>query len=420
MNIESQCLHAGYSPGEGEAQTLPIVQSTTFRYHSTEQVSKLFDLQASGFFYSRLGNPTVDAVEQKIALLEGGIGALCTSSGQAATLTAILTILRCGDHLVSSSAIYGGTYNLFAVLLKRMGISVTFVDPGASEAVLQAAFQPNTKALFGEVIANPSMVVLDIEKFARVAHANKVPLLVDNTFATPFLCKPFDFGADIVIHSTTKYMDGHALQMGGVVVDSGKFDWANGKFPEFTEPDASYHGLVFSQAFGNAAYIVKARVQIMRDTGMCQSAHGAFLINQGLETLPIRMERHCRNAESVAAFLQDCPQVASVNYPRLPGSPYRERADKYLPKGCCGVLSFVLKGGREAGVRFIDKLKLVSLVVHVADIRSCVLHPASSTHRQMNDEELRSAGIDAGMVRLSVGLEHIDDIIEDLKQALAE
>lgn len=420
MNIESQCLHAGYSPENGEAQTLPIVQSTTFRYRSTEQVSKLFDLQAAGFFYSRIGNPTVDAVEQKIAQLEGGVGALCTSSGQAAVMTAVLNILQCGDHLVSSTAIYGGSYNLFAVTLKRMGITVTFVDPEAPEEELHKAFQPNTKVLFGETLANPGLAVLDIEKFAKVAHAHKVPLIVDNTFATPFLCKPFEFGADIIVHSTTKYMDGHALQLGGVVVDSGNFDWTSGNFAEFTEPDPSYHGLVYSQTFGKAAYIVKARVQLMRDMGMCQSANGAFLINQGLETLPIRMERHCRNAEAVAAFLSTCPQVSSVNYPRLAGSPWKARAEKYLPKGCSGVVSFVLTGGREAGIRFIDRLKLVSLVVHVADIRSCVLHPASSTHRQMTDEQLRAVGIEGGMVRLSVGLEHIDDILADLRQALAE
>lgn len=420
MNIESQCLHAGYSPENGEAQTLPIVQSTTFRYRSTEQVSKLFDLQAAGFFYSRIGNPTVDAVEQKIAQLEGGVGALCTSSGQAAVMTAVLNILQCGDHLVSSTAIYGGSYNLFAVTLKRMGITVTFVDPEAPEEELHKAFQPNTKVLFGETLANPGLAVLDIEKFAKVAHAHKVPLIVDNTFATPFLCKPFEFGADIIVHSTTKYMDGHALQLGGVVVDSGNFDWTSGNFAEFTELDPSYHGLVYSQTFGKAAYIVKARVQLMRDMGMCQSANGAFLINQGLETLPIRMERHCRNAEAVAAFLSTCPQVSSVNYPRLAGSPWKARAEKYLPKGCSGVVSFVLTGGREAGIRFIDRLKLVSLVVHVADIRSCVLHPASSTHRQMTDEQLRAVGIEGGMVRLSVGLEHIDDILADLRQALAE
>lgn len=420
MNIESQCLHAGYSPQNGEAQTLPIVQSTTFRYRSTEQVSKLFDLQAAGFFYSRIGNPTVDAVEQKIAQLEGGVGALCTSSGQAATLTAVLNILQCGDHLVSSTAIYGGSYNLFAVTLKRMGITVTFVSPDAVEEDLHKAFQPNTKALFGETLANPGLAVLDIEKFAKVAHAHKVPLIVDNTFATPFLCKPFNFGADIVVHSTTKYMDGHALQLGGVVVDSGNFDWSCGNFAEFTEPDPSYHGLVYAQSFGKAAYIVKARVQLMRDMGMCQSANGAFLINQGLETLPVRMERHCRNAEAVATFLSTCPQVSSVNYPRLAASPWKASADKYLPKGCSGVVSFVLNGGREAGSRFIDKLKLVSLVVHVADIRSCVLHPASSTHRQMSDEQLRAVGIEGGMVRLSVGLEHIDDILADIRQALAE
>lgn len=418
MKIESQCLHAGYSPQNGEAQTVPIVQSTTFRYTSTEQVSQLFALKASGFFYSRLANPTVDVLEQKIAALEGGVGALCTSSGQAAITLAVLNILSSGDHMVSSSAIYGGSYNLFAVTLKRLGISVTFVDPDASEQEIQSAFRPNTKLLYGETLSNPSACVLDLEKFVRIAHANKVPCIVDNTFATPYLCQPFKYGVDIVVHSTTKYMDGHAIQLGGVIVDSGNFDWKNGNFPEFTQPDESYHGLVYTEAFGNAAYIVKARVQLMRDMGMCQSAHGAFLTNQGLETLPLRMERHSQNAEAVATFLQSCPQVESVHYPRLASSPYKARADKYLPLGCSGVMSFVLKGGREAGVRFIDSLKLVSLVVHVADIRTCILHPASSTHSQMTDEQLASVGISAGMVRLSVGLENIADIIADIKQAL--
>lgn len=418
MKIESQCLHAGYSPHNGEAQTVPIVQSTTFRYTSTEQVSKLFALQASGFFYSRLANPTVDVVEQKIAALEGGVGALCTSSGQAAITLAVLNILSSGDHMVSSSAIYGGSYNLFAVTLKRLGISVTFVDPDASEQEIRNAFRPNTKLLYGETLSNPNAVVLDLEMFARIAHAHKVPCIVDNTFATPYLCQPFNYGVDIVVHSTTKYMDGHAIQLGGVIVDSGNFDWKNGNFPEFTQPDDSYNGLVYTETFGKAAYIVKARVQLMRDMGMCQSAHGAFLTNQGLETLPLRMERHSSNAEAVAAFLQSCPQVESVNYPRLPSSPHKAKADKYLPKGCSGVMSFVLKGGREAGVRFIDSLQLVSLVVHVADIRTCILHPASSTHSQMTDEQLASVGISAGMVRLSVGLENIDDIIADITQAL--
>lgn len=419
MKIETQCLYAGYTPGNGQPQTLPIYQSTTFKYESTEQVSKLFDLQEAGFFYTRLGNPTVDAVEQKIAALEGGVGALCTASGQAASMLAVLNIASAGDHIVSSSNIYGGTLNLFAVTLKKLGIDVTFVDPEAPVDKIQAAFKPNTKALFGETIANPSIAVLDIEKFAAIAHANGVPLIVDNTFATPVLCRPFEFGADIVTHSTTKYMDGHALQMGGVLVDSGNFDWTGGRFPEFTEPDESYHGTVYTRDFGKAAYIAKARVQLMRDMGVCQTPFGAFLINQGLETLPLRIERHSQNADAVAHWLARHDKIESVSYPTLEGNPYRERAAKYLPKGCSGVISFVLKGGREAGARFIDSLKMASLLVHVADIRTCVLHPASSTHRQLTDEQLASAGISPGMVRLSVGIEHIDDILADLDQALA-
>ena len=420
MEIETQCLYAGYSPKNGEPQTLPICQSTTFKYESTEQVSKLFDLEEAGFFYTRLGNPTVDAVEQKIAMLEGGVGALCTASGQAATTFSILTLAAAGDHIVSSSAIYGGSLNLFAVTLKRLGIEVTFVSPEASEDEIQAAFRPNTKALFGETIANPSIEVLDIEKFARIAHRNGVPLIVDNTFATPVLCRPIEFGADIVVHSTTKYMDGHALQMGGVIVDGGTFDWTNGKFPEFTEPDPSYHGLIYSETFGRAAYIVKARAQLMRDMGCCQTPQGAFYINQGLETLPLRMEKHCRNAEAAAHYLAGHDKVESVKYPRLPGNPNKALADKYLSEGCSGVVSFSLKGGREAGARFIDSLKMISLQVHVADIRTCVLHPASSTHRQLSDEQLREAGITPGMVRLSVGLENLDDILADLDQALEQ
>ena len=420
MEIETQCLYAGYSPKNGDPQTLPICQSTTFKYDSTEQVSKLFDLKEAGFFYTRLGNPTVDAVEQKIATLEGGIGALCTSSGQAANMLAILNLASAGDHFISSSTIYGGTLNLFAVTLKKLGIEVTFVDPEAPDDEIRAAFRPNTRALFGETIANPSIDVLDIERFARLAHENGVPLIVDNTFATPFLCRPFEFGADIVIHSTTKYLDGHALQMGGVIVDSGNFDWTGGKFPEFTEPDESYHGIVYTQAFGKAAYITKARVQLMRDMGTCQTPFGAFLINQGLETLPLRMERHSQNADIVAHFLASSDKVEAVSYPTLDGNPYRERAAKYLPKGCSGVISFTLKGGREAGARFIDSLKMISLLVHVADIRTCVLHPASSTHRQLSDEQLVSAGITPGMVRLSVGIENVKDILDDIRQALEQ
>lgn len=418
MKIETKCLHEGYEPQNGESRALPIHQSTTFKYDSTEHVAKLFDLTESGFFYSRLGNPTVDAVEKKIASLEGGVGALCTSSGQAASTLAVLNILGSGDHFISASSIYGGTFNLFAVTFKKLGIDVTFVDNDASDEEIQAAFRPNTKAVFGETISNPTIAVFDIERFAAIAHKNGVPLIVDNTFATPVLCRPIEFGADIVTHSTTKYLDGHAVQVGGVIVDSGKFDWTGGKFPGLTEPDDSYHGVVYTKDFGESAYIVKARVQLMRDMGTCQSAMGAFLINQGIETLPLRMERHCKNAEAVAQFLAARPEVEAVSYPTLVGDPYHEAAKKYLPDGCSGVIAFTLKGGREAGVRFIDSLKMISLVVHVADIRTCVLHPASSTHRQLSDEQLDAAGIAPGLIRLSVGLEHIDDILADLTQAL--
>ena len=418
MKFETQCLHAGYTPANGQPHVVPICQSTTFNYASTEDVGRLFDLKDAGFFYTRLGNPTVDAVEQKIAQLEGGVGALCTASGQAASTLAICNIARAGDHIVSSAAIYGGTFNLFAVTLKKFGIETTFVPPDADEATLARAFRPNTRALFGETLSNPAMAVLDIARFARVAKAHNVPLIVDNTFATPHLCRPLEFGANIIVHSTTKYMDGHALQMGGVIVDGGNFDWTGGNFPEFTTPDDSYHGLVYTEAFGAAAYIAKARVQLMRDLGACQTPMGAFLLNIGLETLPLRMERHCQNAEAVARWLQEHPKVAAVHYPGLPGDKYHALARDYLPKGASGVIAFELAGGREAGVRFIDNLKLAALLVHVANIRTCVLHPASSTHRQLTDAQLRDAGINPGMVRLSVGLEHIDDILADLEQAL--
>jgi len=418
MDLDSKCLYAGYEPKNGEAHVLPIYQSTAFKYESAEQVAKLFDLSEAGFFYSRIGNPTVDAVEKKIAELEGGVGALCTSSGQAASMMAIMNIMSCGDHLVSSSAIYGGTYNLFAYTLKKMGIDVTFVDPDASENEIQKAFRPETKALFAETISNPTIKVLDIEKFACIAHANKVPLIVDSTFATPMLCRPFEFGADIIVHSATKYLDGHAVQMGGVIVDSGKFDWTNGKFLDFTEPDPSYHGLIYSKSFGSAAYIVKARVQLMRNIGACQSAHGAFLINQGMATLALRMQKHSQNAQAVAEFLEKCPQVEKVNYPGLKSNEYNELAQKYLPNGCSGVISFVLKGNREAGVKFIDNLQMISLLVHVAYVRSCVIHPASTTHRQLSDEQLNSSSIEPSMIRLSVGIESLNDILADLKQAL--
>lgn len=419
MKIETKCLHEGYKPQNGEPRALPIYQSTTYTYDSTEHIGKLFDLTAEGHMYSRISNPTMDCVEKKIASLEGGIGALCTTSGQAATLLSVLNILGAGDHFIASSTIYGGTINLFAVTLKKLGIECTFVDCDASEEELQKAFKENTKAVFGETIANPAIAVFDIEKFAKVAHKNNVPLIVDNTFATPVLCRPIEFGADIVIHSTTKYMDGHAIQVGGVIVDSGKFDWTNGKFPEFTVPDESYHGVVYSKDFGNAAYITKARVQLMRDFGMYPSAINGFLLNLGLETLAVRMKQYCENADKVAHFLESSDKIKKVNYPTLESNKYHELAKKYLPNGCSGVIAFEINGGREDAVKFMDSLELASNVVHVADIRTCVLHPASSTHRQLTDEQLKAAGINPGLVRLSVGLENIDDILEDLKKGLA-
>ncbi|MDR5586230.1 MULTISPECIES: aminotransferase class I/II-fold pyridoxal phosphate-dependent enzyme [Clostridium] len=418
MKIETKCLHEGYKPKNGEPVALPIYQSTTYRYDSTEAIGKLFDLTAEGHMYSRISNPTVGAVEDKIASLEGGIGALCTSSGQAASLISILNILKAGDHIISAATIYGGTINLFAVTLKRFGIDCTFVDPDASEEEIQKEFRENTKVVFGETIANPAIAVFDIEKFAKIAHKNNVPLIIDNTFATPILCRPIEFGADIVIHSTTKYMDGHAVQVGGVIIDSGNFDWTNGKFSEFTEPDESYHGVIYSKDFGKSAYITKARVQLMRDLGAYIPANAAFLLNLGLETLSVRIEKHCRNAEKVAEFLSNNEKVEFVNYPTVKGNKYEDLARKYLPNGCSGVVSFSIKGSRENAIRFMDNLKLAENVVHVADIRTCVLHPASSTHRQLTDDQLVAAGITPGLVRLSVGLENIDDILEDVKQAL--
>ena len=417
MKLETKVLHEGYKPKNGGPRVLPICQSTTFKYDSTEYVGQLFDLTAPGFFYTRLANPTVDAVEQKIASLEGGVGALCTSSGQAASFLAILNILECGDHLLSSSYIYGGTINLFAHTFKKFGIEVTFVDQDLPLEELQKYVKENTKAVFGETLANPALTVLDIEKFAKLAHHNDIPLIVDNTFPTPYFCRPIEFGADIVIHSTTKYMDGHALQVGGVIVDSGKFNWDNGKFLGLVEPDVTYHGISYVETFKEQAYIVKARVQLMRDLGSCPSPQNAFYLNTGLETLPIRMERHYENALAVAKFLEKQEVVEKVNYPGLENNLYRDLVQKYLPKGNCGVISFIVKGGREQASAFIDYLKLISLEVHVADIRTCILHPATSTHRQLDDEQLLECGITPGLIRLSCGIEHIDDILEDLTQA---
>lgn len=418
MKMETKCIHSGYEPKNGEPRALPIYQSTTFKYDKTADIGALFDLSSNGYFYSRIGNPTVDAVEKKIADMEGGVGALCTTSGQAANLLAVLNICSCGDSIVAVSEIYGGTINLFAVTLKRLGIECIFIRNDADETEIQAAIKPNTRLIFGETLANPAMCVFDIEKFANVAHKNGLPLIIDNTFATPFLCRPIEFGADIVTHSTTKYMDGHALQVGGVIVDSGKFPWDNGKFPELTEPDESYHGVQYVHNFGAAAFITKARVQLMRDFGMYPGAINAFLLNLGLETLAVRMERYCSNAETVAKHLLHSDMVESVSYPALPGDKYYQLAQKYLPNGCSGVMALVIKGGKETAIKFMDSLNLASNEVHVADIRTCVLHPASETHRQLNDEQLKAAGIHPGMVRLSVGLENVDDIIEDVEQAL--
>ncbi len=418
MKLETKCLHEGYTPANGAPGALPIVQSTTYVFDSTQHIADLFDMPTE-CMYSRFANPTVDAVEKKIAALEGGVGAMCTTSGQAASLLSVLNLCNAGDSILAVSSLYGGTVNLFAVSLKKLGIECIFVDPEADEAALEAAVKPNTRLVFGETLANPALNVFDIERFANFAHKHKIPLIVDNTFPTPVLCRPFEFGADIVVHSTTKYMDGHALQGGGVIVDSGNFDWANGNFPDFTEPDESYHGVVYTKEFGNMAYIIKARMQLMRDFGCYPAANSAFLLNLGLETLAVRMERYCKNALQVAQFLSECEDVAHVSYPGLKTDAYYERAQKYLPNGTSGVISFNIKGGRERATVFMDALKLASREVHVADIRTCVLHPASMTHRQLTDEQLTAAGIDAGMIRLSVGLEHVDDIIDDLKQAFA-
>lgn len=420
MRPETLCIQAGYEPKNGSPRALPIYQSTTFTFDSTEHVGALFDLTADDAFYTRLGNPTIDCVEKKIAALEGGVGALCTASGQAASMLAVMNIAQAGDHVIAASAIYGGTFNLLGVTLKKFGVNITFVDGDAPLEELQKEIRPNTKAVFGETIANPALHVLDIEKFAALAHNNGIPLIVDNTFATPILCRPFDFGADIIVHSTTKYMDGHAVQMGGVIVDSGKFDWgASGKFPGLTEPDESYHGLRYTESFGAAAYITKARVQLMRDMGTCQTPMGAFLLDLGLQTLPLRIRQHSKNALEVAQFLEQQPDVEFINYPNLPSDKYHALAQKYLPEGTAGVISFSIKGGRARAAKFIDSLKMISLEVHVADIHSCILHPATATHRQLSDEQLVACGITPGLVRLSVGLEHVDDILDDLKQAFA-
>ena len=417
MRDETKCLHSGYSPKNSEPRVVPIVQSTTYVYDSTEEVGAVFDEPTRSLIYSRFANPTVMAVEAKIADLEGGVGAMCTSSGQAASLISILNLCGAGDSFVSASQIYGGTVNLFSCTLKKLGIECIFISCDASDDEIEAAFKPNTKAVFGETIANPALTVLDIEKFAKAAHAHNVPLIIDSTFATPILCKPFEFGADIIVHSTSKYMDGHALQVGGVIVDSGKFDWSSGDFPGLTEPDPSYHGITYTDVYGSSAYIIKARMQLMRDFGAYPSAHSAFLLNLGLETLALRMERYCENAMKVAKFLQASDKVESVSYPGLESDKYYALAQKYL-KGASGVISFVIRGGKAGAVRFMDSLKLASNEVHVADIRTCVLHPASATHRQLSEEQLEAAGVIPGLIRFSVGLENIDDIIEDIEQAL--
>ena len=421
MKTNTICVQGGYAPGNGEPRQIPIVQSTTFKYDTSEDMGKLFDLEAEGYFYTRLQNPTNDYVAAKIAELEGGTAAMLTSSGQAANFFALFNICECGDHIVSSSSIYGGTFNLISVTMKRMGIDVTFVSPTATEDELNAAFRPNTKAMFGETIANPALTVLDIELFAKVAHAHGVPFIVDNTFATPVGCRPFEWGADIVTHSTTKYMDGHGAGVGGAIVDSGNFDWMAhaDKYPGLTTPDESYHGVNYSERFGNAgAFITKCTTQLMRDLGSIQSPQNAFLLNLGLESLHVRMKRHCENGQAVAEFLHDHPKVAYVNYCGLPDDPYHALAEKYLPNGSCGVVSFGLAGGRAAASTFMKNLKLAAIETHVADARTCCLNPASSTHRQMTDEQLKEAGVPAELIRISVGLEDIEDLIADLAQAL--
>ncbi|MBO7702990.1 MAG: PLP-dependent transferase [Solobacterium sp.] len=423
MKQETKCIQAGYVPKNGESRMIPIIQSTTFKYDTSEDMGKLFDLEAEGYFYTRLQNPTSDYVAKKIAELEGGTAAMLTSSGQAASFYSVFNLAGAGDHVVSSASIYGGTYNLFNVTMRRMGIDFTFVDPDCSDEELEAAFRPNTKCVFGETIANPALTVFDIERFAKAAHAHGVPLIIDNTFATPIKCRPIEWGADIVTHSTTKYMDGHDATVGGCIVDSGKFDWMahKDKFPGLTTPDESYHGITYAEKFGLAgAYITKATAQLMRDLGSTPAPMNAYLLNLGLESLAVRMDRHCSNALAVAKFLEAHEKVAWVNYPGLESNKYYERAKKYMPEGTCGVISFGVKGGRKAAEAFMAKLKLAIIATHVADAHTCILHPASSTHRQMSDEELLAAGVGPDLVRLSVGIEHVDDIIADLEQALAD
>ena len=418
MRIETQCVQAGYQPENGQPRILPIYQSTTYKYDSAEHLGKLFDLSVPGHMYTRISNPTVEMVENKIAALEGGVGAMLTSSGQAANLLAVLNIASAGDNIVCSSAIYGGTINLFAFTLKRLGIETRFFTPEATDEEISALIDGRTRLVFGETVANPALIVCDIERLAHIAHAHNVPLVIDNTFPTPVLCRPIEFGCDIVTHSTTKYMDGHASVVGGCIVDSGNFDWEKaGKYPELTEPDESYHGVVYTKSFGRAAYINKARAQLMRDFGCTPQPIAAFILNLGLESLAVRMERHCENAQAVAEYLEKHPKVSWVNFPGLASSPQHALAQKYLPNGVCGVISFGVRGGREAAMKFMDSLRLAQIVVHVADARTSVLHPASTTHRQLTDEQLVDAGISADLVRLSVGIENIEDILEDLEQA---
>lgn len=418
--IGTKCIQAGYIPQNGEARVVPIVQSTTFKYDNAETMGKLFDLQENGFFYTRLSNPTLDAVEQKIAALEGGVGAMLTASGQAASLISITNICHSGGHVVCSAALYGGTFNLFNKTLKEFGIEFTFLSPEATEEQIRDAFKDNTRCVFIESLSNPSLIVSDIELYAKIAHEHNVPLIVDNTFPTPINCRPFEFGADIVVHSTSKYMDGHAIALGGVVVDSGNFDWTCGKFPEFTQPDESYHGVVYSDTFKNSAFIVKARAHLMRDLGPQQSPQNAFLLDRGLDTLELRMRRHCSNALAVAKLLNDSDKIEHVDYPGLKGNKYYELAQKYMPNGSCGVVSINVKGGREKATKFMESLRLASIVVHVADVRTCVLHPASTTHRQLTDEQLKAAGISSGLIRMSVGIEDERDILEDINNALEQ